>query len=277
MQFGRVQAKKFGTLSGSYSTVTNREEYDSQITLTDHEADLLISHFGRENIHIGNVQSNPVLAKKSFRLFPTGKRISLNVVFPKSKKTELRLYISSRAGFKPVGGQVWFMFIRDGELWLGAMSEKVWRFETAENREDEYEEFYQEAVNESDQIRIARLRERDAFARDRKIAVKRMELAGYKCEYDSTHNLFVSRFSRKPYLEAHHLVPMGMQNEFKISLDTIHNVFCLCPNCHRAIHHAEEAFARKILDILAQRRPVLKAYSLNPIDLFSLYAVEVIK
>ena len=277
MQFGKVQVNKFGTSSGSYSIVTDREHYDSQITLTDYEADLVITHFGRHNLHVGNVKSNPTLSIKKFHLFPKGKIVHLNVVFPKSEKTELRLYISSRAGFKPKGGQVWFMYKKNGELWIGALDEKGWRSEAAEFREDEYEEFYQHSVYESDKIKIARLRGRDAFARDRNIALKRMKLSGFQCEYDSTHNLFISRFSGNPYLESHHLIPMGMQSEFKKALDTIHNVYCLCPYCHRAIHHADEELARNILNTLALKRPILSKYTVNTIDLFSFYGVELIE
>jgi 5-methylcytosine-specific restriction protein A len=67
---------------------------------------------------------------------------------------------------------------------------------------------------------------------------------------------------------------MGLQDEFSKSLDTMSNVFCLCPYCHRAVHHAEEAIAREILSKLADKRPVLDEFSLNISELFSLYAVE---
>lgn len=277
MQFGKVQAKKFGTSCGTYSIVTDREYYDSQITLTDYEADMVIDHFGRRQIHVGNVNSNPILSKKKFLLYPNGNPVHLNVVFPKPGKTELRLYISSHAGFKPKGSHVWFMYKKGGDLWIGALDEKNWRSEASEFRKDEYEEFYQNAVNESDTIRIARLRERDAYARDRKIAVKRMKLSAFHCEYDHTHKLFISRFNGSPYLEAHHLIPMGMQCEFKKSLDSINNVYCLCPYCHRAVHHAEEELARDILNTLALRRPVLNRYKLSTVDLFSFYGVEIIE
>jgi hypothetical protein len=86
--------------------------------------------------------------------------------------------------------------------------------------------------------------------------------------------LFVSRFSNKPYLEAHHLVPIGLQGDFKKPLDTIHNVFCLCPFCHRAVHYAEVSLARRILSDLASRHPILDMFSLSVPELFSLYAVE---
>jgi 5-methylcytosine-specific restriction protein A len=274
MRFGKVQQRKFGTGAGAYSTVTDREHYDSQITLTDYEAELVITHYGRGQIHVGNVGSNPKLASKPLRLFPGGEEIMLNIVFPKPEKTELRLYVSTRAGFKPTGGEIWFMFAKGGDLWIGAMPEAAWRAESSELKKDDADPIYQESLDETDNIRIAKLKERDVYARDRNVAIRRMELSEYSCEYNPKHKLFISRFSRQPYLEAHHLVPMGLQGEFRQSLDNIHNVFCLCPNCHRAVHHAEEKIARKILGALADRRAVLDGFSLTIKDLYALYAIE---
>jgi 5-methylcytosine-specific restriction endonuclease McrA len=275
MKFGTIQKKKFGTNTGAYSIVTSREYYDSQITLTDYESDLVISFFGKQNLHVGNVQSNKNLAAKSFRLYPTGETITLNVVFPKPEKGELRLYLSSRAGFKPNGGDVWFMFSKQETLWIGAMPEKVWRSKFSELKTDISDSVYQELLDETNPIRITRLKEHDIYARDRRIALKRMEQVNFSCEYDPKHNLFISRFSGRPYLEAHHLIPIGIQNDFSSSLDTVDNVCCLCPTCHRAIHHAEESTARKIITILAEKRKnTLERFQLNTPSLFSLYAIE---
>lgn len=274
MRFGPIQKRKFGTTEGSYSVVTDRESEDSQITITDHEAEMVISHFGKDNIHRGNVKSNEPLSSKSFRLFPNGKAIKLNVVHPKRKGTELRLYISSKAGFRPKGEEIWFMFLKDNALWIGAMPEPTWRSESSEVKQDESDEIYQQEINDTDTVRIATLKERDVYARDRTIAIHRMKLSGFTCEFDPSHKLFISRFTKNPYLEVHHLIPMGLQGAFKQSLDTIHNIFCLCPYCHRAVHNAEDSVTRNILARLAERQPVLKRFNLSVPDLFGLYAVE---
>jgi 5-methylcytosine-specific restriction enzyme A len=277
MRFGKVQSRKFGTEYGAYSIVTNREHYDSQITLADHEAEIVVTHFGQQNLHVGNVTSNKALAAKTFFLYPDGKEITLNVVYPKPNKTELRLYISTHAGFKPNGGDIWFLFVQEDKLWLGSMDEFEWRSEASTLKQDESDDVYQSLVNDvndTDVIRISRLKERDTYVRDRNIALQRMELSGYVCEFDPQHSLFISRFSKKPYLESHHLVPMAIQQEFSQPLDTINNVFCLCPYCHRAVHHAAEPIAREILGNLAEKRPILDNFSLSIPDLFSLYAVE---
>lgn len=277
MRFGRIQKRKFGTDDGAYSIVTKREHFDSQITLTDYEAEIVISHFGKENLHVGKVQSNPSLSSKQFRRFSDGKMIKININYPKPKKPELRLYISSKKGFKPDAGDIWFMFSKDGEIWIGAMPESEWRNESSELKQDESDEVYQSSINDTNALRIAKLKGRDVYARNRNIAIKRMEFSGFTCEFDSSHNLFISRFSNKRYLEAHHLVPMGLQGEFKKTLDTIHNIFCLCPFCHRAVHHAEKSLACSILESLSTKGPILQDFELSLPDLFSLYAVEEIE
>lgn len=274
MKFSKAQERRFGTSEGAYSIVTDREYFDSQITLTDFEADLVVSHFRTENIHTGRVGTNPELASKPIRRYPDGERIYLNIVYPKPHKTELRLYISSRAGFKPDAGDVWFLYKKEGQLWIGAMSEIDWRGESATLKEDETDFLYQEALAETDSIRIAKLKERDIYIRDRNIALRRMELAGYKCEYNPDHGLFISRFTKKPYLEAHHIIPISLQQEFGNPLDTTRNIVCLCPHCHRAVHHAEESHARKILSTLTSNRDVLQDFEIELDDLYSLYAIE---
>lgn len=274
MKFGLAQSRKFGTLKGAYSLVTNREYYDSQVTLTDYEADLILSYFGDTNIHVGNVTSDPVKASKTFRLFPEGKPVNLNLVFPKPHKSELRLYLSERAGFKPPAGDVWFIFINDDGLWLGSLSELAWRLESSELKQDDFDDIYQASVNQEIEIKTTTLKERDIYKRDKRVALQRLSESGYICEFDNTHQLFISRFSKKPYIEIHHLIPMSLQGQFKSPLDTVENVFCLCPYCHRAVHHAEDQLAGKIIDQLSSKRGVLNSYSIDKKDLLSYYALE---
>ena len=274
MKFGKMQNLRFGTNNGAYSVVTQTENEDSQITLTDYEAELVTSHFGKENLHVGNVHSDKSLSAKIFKKYPSGEHITLNVVFPKPNKTELRLYLSSKAKFKPVSGDIWFMFVKNNQIWIGANNEHIWRDEASGLKRDDSDDIYQNIVNDENLVRIDTLKPRDIYRRSRKVAIKRLELSNFTCDFDTNHGLFESRFSKKPYLEVHHLIPMALQKDFTKSLDTIHNVFCLCPRCHRAVHHAEKILARKILGHLATTRDVLNRYSLSTDELFRLYAVE---
>lgn len=68
--------------------------------------------------------------------------------------------------------------------------------------------------------------------------IKRLALsrAGYQCEISHDHKTFTNRYTSKPYMEGHHLIPMQLQDEFDYSLDVCANIVCLCPLCHRMLH-----------------------------------------
>jgi len=71
------------------------------------------------------------------------------------------------------------------------------------------------------------------------IAKTSLMLAGYRCELNPSHETFQSSVTGKNYVEAHHLIPLRAQGDFgDCSLDHEANIICLCPNCHRLMHHA---------------------------------------
>jgi hypothetical protein len=74
-----------------------------------------------------------------------------------------------------------------------------------------------------------------------------LEIAGFKCEIDQSHTTFLNKKSKKQYMEAHHLIPMRKQGAFKYDIDVPENILCLCPNCHRKIHLAEDTSKKAIL------------------------------
>ena len=216
MKFGVVQTDRFNALGGSYSIVTDRELYDSQITATDAETILLESYFRSigETIYRGNVASNRTAAKKKFRLYPSGRKITLNLVYPKLLRSELRLYLSSRAGFMPQKGDVWFLFVsKQNELWIGAMPEREWRQENSSYREDGLAVAADSVVDQ----RLGKRRQK----RDKDLVDKRLKLSKYKCEFDPSHKLFIARATGCPYLEVHHIIPNGLQRHYKRSLDVL--------------------------------------------------------
>lgn len=245
MNFGMVQANIFGTLEGSYSVVTDTEYDDGQVTLTGYERTMALEFFGEENIVRGAVSNNPSKAQKPFRLYPDGQIIYINMNFPKSKGRELRIYYK-RHVFFPKNNDILFLFMKNNELWIGSCSKTEWELKSTIFKNDDHDYLYQELIQEdyeeSNIITTHEIKSRTVISRNPRIARERMELSGYKCEYDINHKLFISRFKQKSYLEAHHLIPIGAQNNFSTPLDTPDNIFCLCPNCHRAIHFAEQKF-----------------------------------
>lgn len=114
------------------------------------------------------------------------------------------------------------------------------------------------------------------FRWQRKPAVskKAIQQSGYSCEIDGAHSTFISAASGKPYLEAHHLIPLEHQADFTYSLDVPENVVALCPNCHRMIHHADNETKNILLSLLFKERNVhlkLRGLALNIARLKSLY------
>ena len=296
MQFGIVQQEKFNAKDGSYSLVTHRELVDSQITATDAESALLRNYFlmRGESIHVGNVRSSNGAAAKEFKLFPSGQTIKLNLVYPKPEKGELRLYISKGAGFFPNEGDVWFLFIRrdDESLWLGAMPEKEWRRLNSIGKIDDDDALIEENIDDIDAQILASQGQgnsiipeertavttdihRNVIVRRREIAVLRMQQSRYKCEFDISHSLFIAKATGCPYLEAHHIIPIRFQKQLHgLKLDSLNNLCCLCPACHRAIHHAEDDLVKSILNRVAEKRDITKNFGLSTEDLYRLYAVE---
>jgi 5-methylcytosine-specific restriction endonuclease McrA len=275
MKFGVSQTIKFGTDTGTYSLVTEREVVDSQITLTDYEAKLAVDHFG-DTILRGPVKDDPDKACKQFRLHGTSESVGLNLVYPKPEKNELRLYIGSRAGFKPAAGEIWFLYLKETEIFIGSMSENAWR---SQERLDDDDAFFQAAIYEDDEAVKTKIAARDAWKRDSKMARECLQLAEYKCEFDNSHKLFVARRTLKPYVEAHHLVPMRFQDAIDVKLDTQTNIFSLCPMCHSKVHHAVDESVAEVVHRLFDRRKdeLCKTLHLTADEVLRFYNCEDIK
>lgn len=108
-----------------------------------------------------------------------------------------------------------------------------------------------------------------------------LEAADYKCQIDPSHESFrtAKGFS---YMEGHHLIPCSFHNANNFmktrhrNLDCFQNITCLCPNCHRAIHHGDDETKKRLIKILyATKREQLIEIGLD-IDesqLFELYEI----
>lgn len=90
----------------------------------------------------------------------------------------------------------------------------------------------------------------ERWPRDSKIAASSLNKANFLCEFDASHQTFISRKTGKPYMEAHHLIPMSKQGYFENSLDKMANVKCICPNCHRTIHYGNQEVRDIVLTAL---------------------------
>lgn len=95
--------------------------------------------------------------------------------------------------------------------------------------------------------------------RNPKLSKAAIERNKFQCEIDSDHETFLSK-NRNQYMEGHHLIPITIENaeyyysKFRVNLDCLQNIVPLCPNCHRAIHLADEKTRKKMITHLYQKR-----------------------
>lgn len=259
MKFDQVLKNYFNAVDGAFSVISTADEATkSQITLTDFERELAIEHFGKEYIHKGAVKINPNLSAKPFIFYNTGSEIILNLNFPKEGKDELRLYMSSRQGFKAPAGSVWFIYKRIGDelLTIGYMDRKDWLNNCGRkelNEIDKYDEEYQENIV-SELAHLPSYTFQLQYHRSAKVGAISVVEADFKCQIDEKHVTFISRVSQKPYLEIHHLIPVSKQKDFIHSLDIKENIIVLCPACHRKFHHAEVHIQKELIKHFYEER-----------------------
>lgn len=111
-----------------------------------------------------------------------------------------------------------------------------------------------------------------AYPRDPHTAGLALAAANFQCEVDPTHPTFISQAKKRPYIEAHHLVPMALQGEFAQSLDVAANIVGLCPHCHKLLHLGQPQDKKPLLRTLLNNRSQRLAAAGLVIDHASLFA-----
>lgn len=87
--------------------------------------------------------------------------------------------------------------------------------------------------------------------------------ANWTCEYNEKHKTFVSGVNNRPYVEAHHLIPMSAQIDFENTIDFADNIISLCPTCHRNIHYGKNEEKEKMLKYFFEiRKPLYSIYGI---------------
>ncbi len=278
MEFNNFHKAFFRASEGAYSRVTERENYDSQITLTDIEFDIVVTHFGRENLNMGAVKVDPLKSAKEFLLYPNNEPIDLNLVFPKAEKNELRLYLASKKDFKPIANSIWFLYKDENQnLVIGALEEKVWNNLGQQDSIDEtYQEEIETIISKVDNIQVdpigkiveIEIAGRKTFFRDPRIAIRRFQESDYTCDINRSHETFIALRSQKPYVEAHHFIPMKFQTLYDFPLDNLDNIISLCPNCHRGIHHGIIEHKFEMISYLYNSKQVLRNHGFEEVAQF---------
>lgn len=250
----------FGSVVGVGSKITEKDEANKrQLTVAKHERELLLKF--HKNIPVGSLKAAEQRGEQTlfgFKKFPTGQVINLKVNFPKPGKNELRLYFNEEA-FSPTAGDNWFFFEKEGEIWIGSLDDselsaaKQGAVIDLQNGFDHVsEDAYQDAANRQMPELVSSFALR--YRRDPKVATKALVGSGYSCEMMPEHRIFVSKVTKKPYLEAHHFVPMMEQRHFDSSLDVLDNICILNPFAHKMLHHATYEEIEPYLRELAKPR-----------------------
>ncbi|QXD25379.1 hypothetical protein F7C95_05645 [Opitutia bacterium ISCC 51] len=278
MKFEKLQKLYFNADNGAYSIVTKDERKKGQITITenDSEAALVVDHFGEDKIPRTGSKGNPLVINVRARNGTEGVG-ELTINFPKSKGNELRVYRKSEYGFDYEAGEVWFVFRRGAELVIGSLPENEWRSIGTNDSSDAY---FQEEIEKPGLDAVPSFVEFSGrrIPRDPRVSRLALEQSGFICEYSGEPTPFISRVTGNPYLEAHHFIPLGLQDSFNRSLDCVENILPLNPLWHRAIHHAEPGFVRDMLDSMyPQRRAFLMDCGVDQANLVRLYGVEEIR
>ena len=100
-----------------------------------------------------------------------------------------------------------------------------------------------------------------SYKRNESIAKKAIAISKFKCDLDATHETFITK-NGKPYMEAHHLIPINAQGDFNVGLDCEANIVSLCPTCHKMLHYGDNIVAqlKKLYD---SRKDKLKAAGID--------------
>ena len=267
---------------GAYSPVTRTEAEDGQLTLTIGEKAIAVAHFGKEKLAGFRGSRRDLLdkgidARLPFRKFPTGEIIYPVVNYPKPIGGELRLYFSN-SGFKVSVGYFWGIFIKDGEIWLCEFS--PWLFEdisrglspamsasiALEGEDDDYQERINDAPRSVLSTGLLR------WKRNPAVAANALKKGKFSCEVRPDLETFTSRKTGKPFLEAHHLIPMKAQSVFEKNLDVVENICILSPFVHRKLHHAPfDALVPDLQKLIAPRTNLLASLEIAEDYVFELY------
>jgi len=233
----------FGSEDGAGSVVTEKDEaLKAQITITQaFEQPVLFSVF--PNVPVGPRRDLGDACLHALKLYPSGETIYLPIHKRPPPRNEVRLYMKANV-FRPRAGDFWFVFRKAGELWIGALTEKELDriesnlpFDTQNSSDAEAESDYQAQLN-SDVPQLIDVGY-STFRRDPTVAKRVLAGSGYQCMLLPEHEVFTSRTTQKPYLEAHHLFPMFEQRHFpEQNLDVEENICILNPYAHKMLHHA---------------------------------------
>lgn len=103
----------------------------------------------------------------------------------------------------------------------------------------------------------------EVYPRDGAVAENALRHAGYKCEANAEHYVFLRRSSPVNYTEPHHIVPLHARKDFPdIELDREQNIVSLCSNCHNQLHYGADVDTI-LYPIFEERKELLSSVGIN--------------
>ncbi len=263
--FSKAMKKYFGASLGAGSRVTGPDEAKKkQLTVTKAAERPVVTSIYTD-IPKGKKADLGDSCMYSYKLFPTGETITLPTLFRPDgqdgqKRDELRIYMH-KGIFFPEEGTMWFVYVRDKQLWIGALSDEELSYIDRGGAIDKFdgliqnqEYTFQSELNENTPP-ILRKTNLVGYQRNPKVAFEAMKHSGHICELMPEFPVFISKVSGKPYLEAHHFLPMNYQRHLPdINIDVVDNICILNPFAHRMIHHAKFSEIEKHIENLGKKR-----------------------
>jgi 5-methylcytosine-specific restriction protein A len=275
----KSQRARFGAAAGAFSTVTDTEaEHDRSITIDRFEKRVLERIYPVAGLTRGHGNARCRFIVHSRTDFTVESNELLSLKFPKPKGNELRLYMSASNSFDARRSDYFYIFTRDSDhsLHVGFMPRADWDLATYPSLDDEDETYqnliFAEIGKKAVQTTLLRIPRSLLAASTAIIAAK------FQCEVDPLHETFTCSATGKPYVEAHHLMPLSTQGKLgkSTNVDIPENILALCPMCHRRLHHQEES-GRKVLltQLFSNRSAAWKAsgFDFDLADLLKAYGL----
>lgn len=282
-KFDQRLLRIFDCSVGAYSVITPDEYKKMQLTFVGPEQEIAESMIADIAQRVGN--RNEVIDavgdhQVTVRRWPDGESIRVTISYKKRnnvKSNELRMYLNR--DFRPSTDSNWCIFVRGQELWIGQFRDNAFdtispdSINNAEVRKflepesDNYQALANGDAPESVQSVLTR------WKRNPKLAALALQMADYACEMDRTATSFISKNTNKPFMEAHHLIPMGQQTNFpNINLDDVRNICSLSPTNHRKLHYAKfEAIEDDLKRLADIKSEFLDAANVTEAQLIEIY------
>lgn len=107
--------------------------------------------------------------------------------------------------------------------------------------------------------------------RNNNIIIDVIQKNNYKCFFNHNHITFPN-IKRPNYVEGHHIIPIHLQDSFpNNNLDVENNIISLCPNCHKAIHLANNEYKEQLLKQVYYKTNIKNDFNISLENLKEIY------